>query len=351
MLNFEAGDRLRGAANRIAEAALARDYAQRPYLADRYGEYGKMRYRQDVLYNLAALAAALDAHEERMFLDYVAWLKIVLLHRGVGPDDIAESLRCMKLAIEADAPRGEHLLALALLDSAFRQLDAMPDRVVSYLAKPSEEHALARGFLEALLCLDTGAAREIVESALDAGMPLLQVYTEVIPPLMREIGRLWQRNEISVAHEHFCSAAVESIVSGFYRRILGSRQPCERSMMVVCVEGEQHELGARVVADVFELNGWRTSFLGANLPQRDLVTLMKEAQPDLIALSAAMPNHLVKLASTIDAVRDASNIPIIVGGYLFSGSPDLAERLGADGHAADAASALGVADALVGRHV
>ncbi len=350
MLNFEAGNRLRAAANRITEATLAYDYAQRPYLADRYGEYGKMRYRQDVLYNLAALAAALDAREERMFLNYVAWLKIVLLHRGVGPDDIGESLRCMKLAIEADGPR-DHFLAISLLDSALQQLDSMPERVASYLAKPSEEHALARGFLEALLCLDTGVAREMVESALDSGMPLMQVYTEVIPPMMREIGRLWQRNEISVAHEHFCSAAVESIVSGFYRRIMSSRPPRERSMMVVCVEGEQHELGARVLADVFELNGWRTSFLGANLPQRDLVTLMKEARPDLVALSAAMPTHLAKLASTIDAIRDASHIPIMVGGYLFDGSPDLAEQLGADGHAADAASALGVAETLVGRQV
>lgn len=350
MLNFEAGNRLRAAANRIAEATLAHDYEQRPYLNNRYGEYGKMRYRQDVLYNLDALAAALDASDERMFLDYVAWLKIVLLHRGVGPDDIVESLRCMKFALDADAAR-EHFVALSLLDSAMQQLDLMPERVASYLAEPSEEHALARGCLEALLCLDTSAGREIVESALDAGMPLLQVYTEVIPPMMREIGRLWQRNEISVAHEHFCSGAVESIVSGFYRRILTSSRSRERSMMVVCVEGEQHQLGARVVADVFELNGWRTSFLGANLPQRDLVALMEEARPDLIALSAAMPNHLVKLASTIEAVRGASNVPIMVGGYLFNGRPNLAERLGADGHASDAASALGVADTLVGRQV
>ena len=45
-------------------------------------------------------------------------------------------------------------------------------------------------------------------------------------------------------------------------------------MFVACVAGEQHELGGRTLADVFELNGWRTSFLGANLPARELVVLI-----------------------------------------------------------------------------
>ena len=123
-------------------------------------------------------------------------------------------------------------------------------------------------------------------------------------------------------------------------------------MLVACVEGEQHELGARTLADVFELNGWRTSFLGANLPSRELIALIKRAArpPDLIALSATMPEHLPKLASTIDAIRDSSNVPVIVGGYLFDQSPGLAAQLDADGCADNAEPALAVADTLVPRH-
>ena len=94
-------------------------------------------------------------------------------------------------------------------------------------------------------------------------------------------------------------------------------------MFVACVAGEQHELGGRTLADVFELNGWRTSFLGANLPARELVALMQQAErpPDLIALSATMPAHLKQLASTIESIRDSSNVPVMVGGYLFQWVP------------------------------
>ena len=80
-MNFELGDRLRASASVIAQAAIERDYACRPLLLDRYGEDGRSRYREDMLYNLTALAAAVDADDSRMFLRYIAWLKIVLVTR------------------------------------------------------------------------------------------------------------------------------------------------------------------------------------------------------------------------------------------------------------------------------
>ena len=75
MLNFEAGDRLRAAAHLIGEATIAREYAQRPHLLDLYGESGRTRCREDILHNLTALSAAIDADDARMFLSYVGWLR------------------------------------------------------------------------------------------------------------------------------------------------------------------------------------------------------------------------------------------------------------------------------------
>jgi methanogenic corrinoid protein MtbC1 len=350
VLNFEAGERLRAATDLIAEATLSRDYVRRPHLLDRYGEYGRKRYREDIRYNVSALSAAIDADDAAMFLSYVGWLKIVLVNRGVAAEDIAESLRCMASALSDDGLH-DHSIAKAYLQASLEQLDSMPTAVASFLGTPGEEHALAHRCLDALLGLNADRARVILEDAIAAGMPPARIYVGIFPPLMREIGRLWQINDISVAHEHYCTAAVQSILSGFYRRMFGSSPHSKRSMLVACVEGEQHELGARSVADLFELNGWHTSFLGANLPPRDLVMLVKETRrkPDLIALSATMPAHIVKLASTIVAIRDSSNIPILVGGYLFQSSRSLASQMGADGCAADAESALSIADALVTR--
>ncbi len=350
MLTFEAGDRLRAAANPIAEATLARDYAERPHLMERFGDYGRTRYRQDILYNVAALSAALDAADAGVFLQYVAWLKVVLLHRGVASEDVAESLRCMSAALAEDKAN-DHSAALSFLQAALERLDSMPATVASFIAPSSQEHAIARRCLEALLLLDSGAAHEALKDAIDDGVPLARIYTRVLPPLMREIGRRWQINEISVAHEHYCSAAVQSILSSLYGRIFGVNPILGRSIIVACVEGEQHEIGAHSMADVFQLNGWSTTYLGANLPLRDLIKMLSQARrpPQLIALSATMPAHLVKMAFTIAAIREVLKVPIIVGGYLFQGSPGLAARLGADGSADDAEAALALADSLVAR--
>jgi len=347
-VRFETGDRLRASANLIAEATLARDYARRPILLNRYGDNGRTRYWQDILYNVAALAAAVDADDPGMFVRYVAWLKIVLVSRGVALEDIPESLRCMACALMDDTASG-HSIAASYVEAALEQLDSMPNAVASFLEASSEEHAVAQRCLEGLLRLDALAARGTLESLVAAGMPLERIYTEILTPLMREVGRLWQMNQISVAHEHYCSAAVQSIMAGFYGRMFAAATSCGRSTLVACVEGEQHELGARIIADVFELNGWRASFLGANLPLRELVTLIKHGarKPDLVALSATMPAHLARLAATIATIRDGSNVPIIVGGYLFHGSPGLAAQLGADGCADNAKGALAIANELV----
>lgn len=347
MLNFEAGNRLRAAAQRIAEATLARDYAQRPYLLDRYGENGRMRYREDVRYTIDALSAAIDADDAAMFLGYVGWLKVVLSCRHVALEDVAESLRCTAFAL-TETP-DDHSLATSYLEAALQQLDAMPCAVASFLDPSKQEHSIAQRCLEALLRLDAGAAHDLLENALATGLPMARVYAGIFPPLMREIGRLWQMNEISVAHEHYCSAAVQSILSGFYDRLFSAAAPSTRSLLVACVEGEQHELGARTIADLFELRGWRTVFLGANLPPRELIALINRAprKPDLIALSATLPRNLVKMGSTIAAIRDGTNIPIMLGGYVFDSSDGLADRMGADACADDAEAALAIADTLV----
>jgi methanogenic corrinoid protein MtbC1 len=70
-------------------------------------------------------------------------------------------------------------------------------------------------------------------------------------------------------------------------------------------------------------------------------------RPDLIALSATMPAHLTRLTSTIAAIRDGSNLPIMVGGYLFQQSPGLVTRMAVDGYAGDAQAALAIADGLL----
>ena len=104
-----------------------------------------------------------------------------------------------------------------------------------------------------------------VLDAVNSGVPVRDIYLQVFQPAQYEIGRLWQTNRISVAQEHYCTAATQLIMSQLYPLIFSSPRNGLR-MVAACVQGDSHELGLRMVSDFFELEGWDTLFLGASTP-------------------------------------------------------------------------------------
>jgi methanogenic corrinoid protein MtbC1 len=172
----------------------------------------------------------------------------------------------------------------------------------------------------------------------------------VLAPAQREVGRMWLNDEINVAEEHFATATTKMVMS----QLSGRAEPQARNgktVVAASVPDNQHDLGLQMVADVFELHGWRTISLGANVPVPDLVHAVESFQADLLLISAALGKHLTTVRDTIGAMRHhdpTRNTKILVGGTAFAGLADLAEQYGADGHAANATEALDLANRMVG---
>jgi methanogenic corrinoid protein MtbC1 len=134
---------------------------------------------------------------------------------------------------------------------------------------------------------------------------------------MYEVGELWEHNRISVAREHLATSVTEFLLTLVYPRIFAAEH-CGRSAVVACSANEYHQLGAKMVADIMELNGWDGHFLGANTPAKELLSLIEEKQPDLLVLSLSVYFNLPALLDSIAMVRQAfSKLPVIVGGQAF----------------------------------
>jgi methanogenic corrinoid protein MtbC1 len=106
-----------------------------------------------------------------------------------------------------------------------------------------------------------------------------------------------------------------------------------------------------MVADFFEMEGWHTTYLGANTPAQSIPIILIEQKAHVLALSVALVIHLNALVELIEIVRNTDEcrrVKILVGGHPFNVSPSLWKRVGADGYAADAPSAVRVANQLVG---
>jgi methanogenic corrinoid protein MtbC1 len=167
----------------------------------------------------------------------------------------------------------------------------------------------------------------------------------VFQPTQREVGRLWQINRVSVAQEHYCTAATQLIMSQLYPHIFGAPR-IDRRLVATCVGGELHEIGIRMVADFFEMEGWDTYYLGANTPLEGVVETVVERQADTLGISATMTFHVREVIALIEGVRACEmggRTKILVGGYPFNLSRDLWRQVGADGCALNAQEAVDVA--------
>lgn len=197
--------------------------------------------------------------------------------------------------------------------------------------------------LELYLAAIRGGSRRdalaVVDQALQGGLPVRTLYLEVFQPAMYEVGRLWQENRITVADEHLATAITQLAMARLYEQLFGDRADAGPLLVAACAEDERHELGLRMICDLLELEGWDTVFLGASVPVEDLVAMVRERRPEVVALSAAITPHLARVREAVDAIRAAmpEGAPVIViGGRAFAADPELAKRMGADVTARDA---------------
>jgi methanogenic corrinoid protein MtbC1 len=190
--------------------------------------------------------------------------------------------------------------------------------------------------LTALVQRDPAAARQAVDDALAAGMSVRDVYLQVLQPALYEIGDRWARRELTVADEHFASTTIQRLVAVLGEQL--QRTPRDgRLAVVACSPGELHALGAQMISDFLQAEGWEVIGLGASMPSDDLLHCVEEEQPEVVALSTSMPDRLDGAAETIARLAALRPKPfIVVGGLGWSGEDTVhAVRLGADLHVDD----------------
>jgi methanogenic corrinoid protein MtbC1 len=184
-------------------------------------------------------------------------------------------------------------------------------------------------YLDAQLSGDRRAAlRVVIDEGLAAGHSVNDLQTGVLQPAQREIGRKWQRNEISIAQEHMATAISHVVASRLFEE--ATPQPrLGKRVLVACVEGEYHEVPARLVADYLDLGGFDVLYLGANVPTDHLVAMLRDTMPDLLALSVTMSFNVAALREALERVRDSlPAMPILIGGHALAWEPDLARQFG-----------------------
>lgn len=300
----------------------------------------------DLEMHLAFLGEAVRLGVPRLFTEYATWSYQLLLTAGGDGERFETCLRALAALLRTEG-RGDWVaVALADIDTACTVMRSAPLARASHWQDDNPHRALGEAFLDACLHLRRQQALAMVQQARQRGVPVADLYTHVMTPAMHELGRLWHQNQATVAQEHYCTAVAQMVMAQLFPAIFDSDRPPVGRIVCACVASELHEIGARMVADLFEMAGWDTVFLGADVPRESVVDMLVETDAQVLAISVTLAANLGCAEALIQAVRAApacAAVKVLVGGAAFNVEPTLWQTLHADGWAPDPQSALELA--------
>lgn len=182
----------------------------------------------------------------------------------------------------------------------------------------SAENKFSNDFLTNLLIANRRECSAIAHRFLNENNSVNDLYEKVIKVALYEVGKLWEQNRISVASEHLATAITEGILNELFEQIISAKR-VNKKVVLTCVENEKHQVGIKMVADVFEMNGWESYFLGTGIPDGELIRYIHEISPDILAVSLSLYFNYPILSRTLKTVRaEFPELLIIVGGQAFN---------------------------------
>lgn len=179
---------------------------------------------------------------------------------------------------------------------------------------------IASNYLENLLKGNRAICSMLAKQYLEINPSIMDLYEEIFKNALYTVGLLWETNKISVATEHLATAITESILNEHFEQII-SKKRYYKKVVLTCVENEEHQVGIKMVADVFEMNGWESYFLGTGIPTKELIRFIRENKPDLLAISLSVYFNYTNLLQMLRELRkEFPALQIIVGGQAFNRS-------------------------------
>ncbi|HVP96425.1 cobalamin B12-binding domain-containing protein [Methanoregula sp.] len=338
----------------LAAVAFDRFKHEYPALFKESSAYQLSRAAADMEDHVGALQESLATGRPALFLDYVHHASTFFAFRHLPPPYIPDGLRILREVIRDQLDgdlreRAEKILGTGIV--AARKISPEPP---SGIDDSDPLSGTAHAYLEALIRTDRNKAGEILTAAADSGVPLRDLYLRIFVPVLQETGRLWEIQKLSVAEEHYITASIGAEMTRLHDRYIpgGVRgSPEGKTVLVAAVEGDLHEIGIRMIADFFEMDGWSTYYIGPNTPALSLLRAARERNVDLIVISCSMPPFLPTLhylIRSLHADAGTKKIKILVGGHPFAVDPPLWKQIGADAYAKDAVDAVGTAHRLMG---
>ena len=199
---------------------------------------------------------------------------------------------------------------------------------------------------ESVIAGNAEKVKEYTENAISEGQDVAEILNEGLIAGMSVVGVRFKNNEVYVP-EVLVAARAMRIGMAVIKPLLANSTVREKGVVVIgTVKGDLHDIGKNLVAMMFEGAGYKVIDLGIDAPPERFVQALAEHKPQIVCLSALLTTTMVKMKESVAQLKAAdANVKIMVGGAPVT--QNFADEIGADGYAADAASAVDIANELL----
>lgn len=205
---------------------------------------------------------------------------------------------------------------------------------------------LFKQYLEHLFLGKRCQARELILAAQDRGIAASKLLQNVIWPAMEQIDKLYRQDHISRITEHMATR-INRMVADQLHALMARKPKSGRRMVVLSGAGEMEELGAQIICDLFEAAGWTVWFLGAGVPNDEVLQFVGKVTPDILCLYGAQPVDVPNTRKLVELIREVGvcdQMQVMISGGVFNRADGLADEVKADLFAPDIAGVLKTVD-------
>jgi methanogenic corrinoid protein MtbC1 len=246
-------------------------------------------------------------------------------------DGDIERLRVIQQALDAGRRVGQVAgLPTAELDRLVRE-DEQAALVVSGAAGVDVERLRPEAFLQESLAAVASMDAEALDSALRraaVALGAIEFLDHVITPMMIKIGDLWWKEQLSPGHERIATTVVRRLLDQMRESGRSNTGP---SLVVATPSGQSHEIGAMLAAAAAAAEGWRVTYMGADLPAASIAGAVEATGARAVALSLIYPTDDPQVAAELRELSELlpADVTVIVGGQGAPSYRAVLEEIGA----------------------
>jgi len=203
-------------------------------------------------------------------------------------------------------------------------------------------------FFQAISMGKMDQVQELTQKALDAGEPPNKILQEGLIKAMERIGLLFKNNEIYIPEVLIAARAMHAGLDVLRPILAKSTTTSAAKVILGTVRGDLHDIGKNLVGMMLEGGGFEVIDLGIDVPPEKFLQAAREKGAQVIGMSALLTTTMLQMKTTVDLIKAAGlqkEIKTIIGGAPVTA--EFAQKIGADGYAPDAASAVHVVKGLV----